>query len=376
MKIAIATGPWLPVPAVQGGAVHRLWQGLAEEFAAAGHQLTIVCRAYPGQPTTEVINGVRYIRSGGFSQSPNIWLDLLKDLLYAVQTFPTLPSADILITNDFWLPVFAALRPQAGKIVVNVNRFPKGQYPLYAGAARLIAVSRAIQTAIAQQYPPAIPRTRLIPNPIDTRTFSPPAQPRPERAEKVILYVGRLHPEKGVHLLLDAFSIVSNQIPTTKLRILGPFLESQGGGGESYLNQLKLKAEGLNVEFLAPIFDVEKLAHAYRSADVFCYPSLAEKGESFGVAPLEAMATGLVPIVSDLACFKDFIQAGKTGYCFDHRSSEAANVLATVLAEAILNGSTTRQMAENAAQAAANYSYQQVAKLYLTEFEALLMEQS
>ncbi len=228
MNITIATGPWLPVPAVQGGAVHRLWQGLAEEFAAAGHGVAIICRAYSGQPRTEVINGVRYIRSGGFSQSPNIWQDLLKDLAYALQTFPTLPHADILITNDFWLPVFAALRPNAGTIVINVNRFPKGQYPLYAGAARFVAVSRAIQQAIAQQYPPAIPRIRLIPNPIDTCTFSPSTQPKPEREEKVILYVGRLHPEKGIHLLLDAFTILSQQLPSTRLRIVGPFLESQG----------------------------------------------------------------------------------------------------------------------------------------------------
>jgi len=372
MNITIATGPWLPVPAVQGGAVHRLWQGLAEEFAAAGHTVMITCRAYPGQPTTEVINGVRYIRSGGFSQSPNIWLDLLKDFAYALQTFPALPHADILITNDFWLPVFAALRPKAGKIVINVNRFPKGQYPLYANAARFVAVSRAIQEAIAQQYPPAIPRTRLIPNPIDTRTFLPSIQPKTEREEKVILYVGRLHPEKGVHLLLDAFAILSQHIPSTRLRILGPFLESQGGGGDRYFNQLKLKAEGLNVEFCQPIFDVEKLVEVYQDADLFCYPSLAEKGEAFGVAPLEAMATGLVPVVSDLQCFKDFVRDGETGYCFDHRSSDAAINLCDVLAKAVLNWSRTSDIAKQAIQMTSKFSYTNVANQYIAEFESLI----
>ncbi len=372
VKIVIATGPSFPVPTIQGGAHHRLWQGLAEEFATAGHKVTILCRSYPGQPHTETINGVDYIRRGGFSQSRNIWLDLLKDLAYALVTFPALPQSDILVINDFWLPMFAPLRSQVGKIVVSVGRFPKGQYPLYARVDMFTVLSQAIWEGIAQQYPDAIPRMRLIPNPVDTRVFHPPIQPKPERAEKVILYVGRLHPEKGIHLLLDAFSLLSKQIPQVKLRILGPTKVSQGGGGEGYFNQLKLKAEGLKVEFLQPIFDVHKLAEAYREADLFCYPSLADQGEAFPVAPLEAMASGLVPIVSDLACFKDFIEEGETGYFFDHRSPDAAKHLATVLKSILLNPEKTYQMSIKARQKALEFSYEQIASLYLSDFEELL----
>jgi len=56
--ISIATDPWLPIPTVLGGGVPRMWQGLAEEFAARGHQLRILCRSYPGQAQTEVIKGL------------------------------------------------------------------------------------------------------------------------------------------------------------------------------------------------------------------------------------------------------------------------------------------------------------------------------
>ena len=372
MKISIATGPWLPVPALQGGAIPRLWQGLAEEFAAQGHDVTLLCRAYVGQPRTETLNGVHYIRRGGFPQSPNIWLDLVKDLTYAVTAFPGFPSADILVINDFWLPIFAALRPKTGRIVINANRYPKGQYWLYSKTSFFAAASTAIQHAITQQYPAAVSRMQVIPNPIDTRIFSQSANPKPNCEEKIILYVGRIHPEKGIDLLLEAFAILSKQNSTVKLRIIGPVKEHQGGGGEEYLQKLKRQAEGLKVEFVDPIFDLSQLVNAYRGGDLFCYPSLAEKGESFGVAPLEAMAVGLVPIVSDLDCFKDFIEQGETGYFFNHRSSSAAANLAEVMSFSLMDWDKTQQMAYNATQIAHQYSYTQVAKLYLAEFESLI----
>lgn len=372
MIISIATGPWLPVPPIQGGAVPRLWQGVAEEFAARGHQVTILCRAYPEQPSNEVINGVQYIRRGGFPQSPNIWADLLKDLLYAVFTFPTLPFADILVINDFWLPVFAPMRPNAGKIVINANRFPKGQYWLYQKAAWIAAASKPIQQVIAKQFPSVAARTSVIPNPINTIIFSPSPQANLTRQQPVILYVGRLHPEKGVHLLIDAFALLSRSNINAKLRIVGPVRGDQGGGGDSYLQNLKVKAKGLPVEFLDPVFDLEKLAAIYRDADVFCYPSLAEKGESFGVAPLEAMACGIVPVVSDLDCFKDFITHNQNGYCFDHRSSTAAQNLSATLAGALSQRESNRAMSLKARQTATQYSYAAVAERYLADFESLL----
>jgi len=375
MKISIVTGPWFPVPTLQGGAVPRRWQGVAEQFVAMGHQVTIVCRSYPSQPQQEILNGVKYFRYSGFPQSRSIAWDLLKDLAYALLVLPVLPRADILVINDFWLPVFAStLRPDAGRVVINAARFPKGQYHLYAGADRFVAPSKAIQEAIAKQCPPATSRLLVIPNSIDTSVFYPPVLPRSIRKDKTILYAGRVHPEKGIHLLLDAFAILCQDFSDVKLQIIGPFRQNQGGGGEDYLHSLQKKAQELLVKFCQPIFDAKKLAEAYRTADLFCYPSLADKGESFGVAPLEAMATGLVPIVSNLDCFRDFIEEGKTGYFFDHRSPDAAKNLSSTLTKALLDHEATAEMAINAAQNATYFSYPRIAKLYLTEFEELIKQ--
>ncbi|BAU13907.1 lipopolysaccharide N-acetylglucosaminyltransferase [Leptolyngbya sp. NIES-3755] len=371
MKIAIAMGPWFPVPAIEGGAVPRFWQGLAEQFAASGHQVTMLCRSHPEQPDYEIINRVHYVRRGGFPQSPNIWLDLVKDLVYAITTTPMLPRTDVLVINDFWLPAFAQFHPLVDKVVVNVARFPKGQFRLYQYVDQFAVVSHPIQAAVAEQYPAATDRMRVIPNAIDTSVFYPSISSI-GRSEKVLLYVGRLHPEKGIHLLIDAFAQFSKRFPDVKLKIIGPAQGNQGGGGESYLATLKQKAIGLRIEFVGPIFDPHQLAETYRAADLFCYPSLAEKGESFGVAPLEAMACGLVPIVSNLACFQDFIEHKNTGYIFDHQSSQPADQLALTLETAFSNWSSTCKIARDAAQKATQYSYEKIAQQYLAQFEQLL----
>ena len=121
--------------------------------------------------------------------------------------------------------------------------------------------------------------------------------------------------------------------------------------------------------------EVNKLVKIYQTADLFCYPSLAEKGESFGLAPLEAMATGLVPIVSDLDCFKDFITEGETGCFFNHRGEDAPIELAKTLDSAIINFQQIQQiqkMAISAAQKSKYYSYENIATMYLEAFNQIL----
>src|SRR5205085_2855098 len=95
------------------------------------------------------------------------------------------------------------------------------------------------------------------------------------------------------------------EIPDARLRIVGPIDVKAGGGGEEFVKQLTAVANGAPVEFTGPIFDREKLAQILQQAHCYTYPSLAEKGEALPVAPIEAMATGLVPVVSNMDCFRD-----------------------------------------------------------------------
>ena len=76
--------------------------------------------------------------------------------------------------------------------------------------------------------------------------------------------------------------------------------------------------------------------------------------------------------VSDLPCFRDFIDEGQTGYYFDHRGADAAYRLSKVVRAAILNREQTSQMSIEAVRKAANFSYDQIGSLYLDDFEKLL----
>jgi glycosyltransferase involved in cell wall biosynthesis len=362
----------LPVPTLRGGAVPRMWQGLAEQFSRAGHEVTIFARAFAGQPERETIAGVRYLRWGGFQQSLSVRKDLLKDLAYALRAVRRLPPADILVTNDFWLPVFAARRRSAGRVVVNANRFPKGQFWLYNKSVRIAAASSSVRDAIAAQCPALAGRTRVFPNPIDTSVFKPAPARSADSGPKTLLFVGRVHPEKGVHLLVEVFQVLHPQRPDWRLRLVGPVATAQGGGGDAYLKRLQQLAAGGPVEFCEPIYDLAQLADTYRAADLFCYPSIAEQGESFGVAPLEAMACGIAPVVSALACFRDFINADENGLVFDHRADRPIVALSDQLLAATGDDVLRAKMATHAAQTARRFSHETVAADYLTDFATLL----
>ena len=428
MKITIATGPIFPVPAVRGGAVQRLWEGLAREFAKRGHEVTIFAREFPGQAKAESVDGIRFVRRGGYEQSTSIKRDLVQCLLYALKTARHVPAGDVVVTNDFWMPaVLPWAKPSAGKIVVNANRFPKNQYWLYSKSAAFAAVSAPVAVAIREQTPSAADRVAVVPNAIDEifleRTKGLKDQgtksPRDKKAkgeeeweggkvrkyegEKVakqdtqekrpvrILFVGRIHPEKGLGLLASALQLMAGRDQEikrerdqeTKRRrggpetswecvIVGPVKQSEGGGGEAFAGELKRQVEGLPVRFEVPVYEPSALATIYDAADVFVYPSVADTGESFGIAPLEAMARGVVPVVSNLAVFREYLEPGVNGMVFDHRSAGAAENLASVLRDLIGDADKRTQMGAAARDTAEKFSPEAIADKYLQLFEKVI----
>lgn len=318
-------------------------------------------------------DGLRYIRTAKFSQTGNIGVDLFKDLLSMVRALPMLPAADVYVLNSFWSPVFVPLWcGRKPRCVVNVQRMPKGQFWLYKRCHRFSAVSGAVAVALSEENPAYAARTRVIPNPINTDIFVPPSSRTWGQHTKTILYTGRIHPEKGLHVLVRAFAQIHARHPNTVLKLVGPVAEADGGGGGRYMEILRESAGTLPVIFESAIYDRHGLVHELQKAHFYCYPSLAEKGEAFGVAPLEAMATGLPAVVSDLACFRDFATDGETAVVFDHRASDSAARLADAIEKLITDSNLRVRVSNNAAEIAKRFSYEAVADLYLEDFSALL----
>ena len=370
MRITIVIGPFYPIPPVLGGAVEKVHLLLAGAYRAAGHEVTMVSRRYRNFSDDEVVDGIRHIRIRSSDRSSSLAINLVLDFIYAVRVAYALPPADVTITNGFFLPLLLPHR-RAGKIYVQVGRYPKGQMWLYGRADRLQAVSRAVGQAIARQVPWLKRKIAVIPYAIPDRYFARSAD---TRREPVVLYVGRIAREKGIELMIEGFARLHRQ--DWRLRIVGPHAVTHGGDGAEYLEELQALARqrGVDCEFLGPIFDQDALIGEYQRGGVFVYPSLAEAGESLGLAPLEAMATGCAAIVSDLRCFDDYIEDGVTGLRFDHRGADPADALAAQLARLIGSPEFLQQVAAAGRDMAGNFRTSAIARRMLDDFTSLLAE--
>jgi glycosyltransferase involved in cell wall biosynthesis len=356
--------------------VERVWGDLARHFARMGHRVTVLSRAFEGLPAQELKDGVQTFRLTNWKQGRNVKIDLLKDVCFSTRMFLRCPRADIVVTNAFWLPaMLSLLKPGAGRISMNVQRVPKGQMWLYRRVHRLSAVSKAIADAIIAERPDMAAQVRIIPNPIDLGFFKPPADrlftPTPGRS-RTICFTGRIHPEKGIHVLVEAFRTLRAEFPDLALRLIGPSAIDRGGGGDDYLAKLRALAGDAPVEILPPIYDRAQLAAALQSASYYCYPTLAEQGEAQPVAPMEAMATGLAPVVSDIPQFRDYLTPGVNGETFDHRSSDLAANLAASLRRLIADPARAQAFGNAAARDAQRFGYEQVAAQYIADFRELL----
>ena len=216
---------------------------------------------------------------------------------------------------------------------------------------------------------------RIIRNPLPEAV---PLAASVARNPHLVLFVGRLHEEKGIELLVQAAVLARTTAPELRFRIVGPCEARFGGGGEALQARLVELAAGCDahVEFTGPVFDDAVLAAHYAEASVFVYPSLAAKGEASPVAPLEALAQGCPVVTSDLECFDDTIGSGRFASRFDHTATDApARLLAEVVA--VIDGKEQWPAASAAAVArAGEFSMERIAGEYLAGFEELNAAQS
>lgn len=373
MKITILQGAFLPVPAIQGGAIEKAWNSLGQAFSKQGHEVTHVSRRCDGLEEDEWIGKVHHLRVKGFNTVQNKWLLKLKEWFYVYRARKVLPPSDILVTHTFWAPLM--LDPQQyGKIYVHVGRYPKGQFKFYSKASRFQVPTIAIKGAVKKEIPYRDKEISVLPYPLDWDVKSyGNYETRPKR----MLYLGRLHPEKGVLELVNAFRDVSVKLRGEwRLRVRGPWKIEQGGGGRKYLSDLQkvAKLSRGTIEILDPTFSQVELINELEGSRFFVYPSLAEKGETFGLAVLEAMSCGSVPIVSSLPCFKDLVVSKKNGYVLNSSVSNIEKSLSLILCDAIQSPDDARSYSSKCLERAKEFELDRVSKNYLEDFTSMLRQ--
>jgi glycosyltransferase involved in cell wall biosynthesis len=373
LRITIVTGFFLPVPAVRGGATEKIWLGLAKIFAREGHAVTFISRSWPGVPDRETRDGITHLRVAGFNHSRRLIINLFFDFLWGIRVSQVLPDGDAVICNTIALPVWLKrIKPSAGAVCVMIGRAPKGQVRFYGSVDRIYVPSSSIAAQIHSG--PATLRTRVTGYPIDWT-----AQAREARqGEKQITigFVGRLHPEKGLSVFLNALALLKQKsgLPEWRAKIVGPSNVSEGGGGEPWVEGLRRASAGTlgaHVEWVGPEYDPHRLAALYGSMDIFCYPSLAERGETFGVAVAEAMAARCAVVVSGLSCFGDLVVDGETGLIFDHTSGDSGVLLAKCFERLMSDADQRNAMAIRGQQGAKRFDYPEVSRHILGDLAFL-----
>jgi glycosyltransferase involved in cell wall biosynthesis len=191
----------------------------------------------------------------------------------------------------------------------------------------IIAISQDIrEELLGYGFPES--KIAVIPNGVDTHQFHPCADATERsrlRAElgwpdrPTLLFVGRVMERKGPHLLIEALKHIAD----LQVVLLGP------PDNDAYTERLNRTARDLGVEDrVIRMAFTSKPGPAYRAADVFALPS---SREGMPNALLEAMATGLPSVVTDISGSRDLVTDGATGRVVKREVDDIARVLNELL---------------------------------------------
>jgi glycosyltransferase involved in cell wall biosynthesis len=330
-------------PSIGGIQSHTL--RLAQRLVARGAEVHVVTRIQPGLSPFERMAGVRVHRVG-IAQAKGA----AGSVAFVAAAVPILarlaPEVDVLHAHQLLSPtsigLLAAplvrrpviLNPHACGDIGDVGLLRStrlGRIRLRTAVERadaFVAVSRDIRDELlgAGVRPGAI---WSIGNGVDTDRFSPAtpdARGRLRRvlglpAQKLVIYAGRLSPEKGADVLLQAWPAVATAVPGARLCLIG------NGSEEAHL---RAQARALHVEdsalFIGAVPDV---APYLRAADVAVLPS---RTEGMPVALLEAMSCALPVVATAVGGSAETLRDGATGRLVP---SEDPPALAAALAEAL-----------------------------------------
>ncbi len=208
---------------------------------------------------------------------------------------------------------------------------------------------------------------KVIENGLKLQPFYEPSNPRtksdlgvPETAV-LMLYVGRLSPEKSIDTLLEQYTIARDIVPNLHLMIIGK------GPSDEELRELAADSEFADqIHFTGPI-DFEEVPNYMYAADLFVTASVSE------VHPLtiiEAMATGLPVVAVSSAGIVDTVEEGKTGIL----TTRPHGGLAAGMVALALNEEKRQQMSVAAREASRKYNIERTIAQTIPLYEQLVRE--
>ena len=265
------------------------------------------------------------------------------------------------MARDYPLAAYAAAKNPGSRLIVTRHvlfRLSRLHRITLAKAARIIAVSQAVASQLRADAIVPPEKISVVLNGIDTATFQEARQrfTRPQFLTSwnlpddclLVGTVGELTPLKGQEDFLRAAVQVLKQHPAAYFFIAG-IDHSRGNEHRTHIEQL-IKELNLR-ERVKLVGWMEDLAQLYCALDVFVS---ASHTESFGLALVEAMASGTAVVATETEGARELIQSGETGLLVPIGDF---NKLADAVLVLLKDRDSLGRMGTNAQQAAsANFS--------------------
>lgn len=368
MRIVHITGYYPP----HLGGMELRTKELAEHFARKGHKVEVITSDIDCNrnklPSTKNLR-IRYLRSVEFAHTPImfslVWqlIKLPKDSIIHLHISQALfPELTYLICKLRNIPYLAHIH-----LDVEASGFFGRFLPIYKklfltpvlrSAKAITVLTKDYEYIIKKKYGISSDKIFIIPNGtyFKVNRYHKKALHKPVR----ILFVGRLTVQKNVPLLLNALALC---IQKKKLAIRLS-LAGEGEKKEELLKLItKLKLDNY-VHFLGNI-PFKKLQRYYTESDIFVLPSTSE---SFGSVVIEAMASGIPVIASDIQAIKNIIKDKKNGILVSQNADSFADTI-----ENLINDSKLRENIRKAALIdVSKFSWETVTKQYEKVYRSVL----
>jgi glycosyltransferase involved in cell wall biosynthesis len=406
-----------PVSLTSLGASGDLVMDEIARHLARSHDVIAYCARGEGQEKVERFEGVEYRRLS--TSLDRRFLSYHRKIMRLIDRVWEQNALQPIINSVLWYRQFIgeiladpSLRDCDIVHIMNISqfvplvraRFPKTRIVLHmhcqwleqldaavierriSAADLVLGVSSFIAAGVRQRFPSLAQRCSHVYNGADIALFARPPSARPN--PKQLLYVGRLAPEKGVHILLDAFHIVLSQHPDAHLKLIGPEmvvsrealfpncedphvleLEPYFRPG-AYPELLRAKVSEFppgNISFLNKGVKFIELAPHYHSASIFVFPSVCE--ESFGMPLVEAMASATPVVATRGGAFPEIVEEGRSGLLVERADAQA---LADAILQLLSNPDRRDAMAQEAFRRASTmFSWDRIAEDLLEKYELL-----
>lgn len=345
-----------------GIRAYEIYRRLAER-----HEITLLCKKYPGSADEAVLDGLQHIFVG--SSSPNLAVSLLSYARRAGRFVRDEGSRYDVVVEEFSpaIPTFL-FSFRRSPVILQIQGYTGGNYfgkynPLYSGflymterfTPRLYRNLIFVSEAEGKRYRVgARSRVCVISNGVDRRLIDTvPGE------SGYILYLGRIDiHHKGLDILLDAYAGFQERFPDIKLVIAG-----DGRDRDRFLALLGRLSPRVreNIELKGWVEGEEK-AGLLRSALFSVMPS---RYETQGIAALEALACAKPVVVSDIPELR-YVTEHEAGSSF---SSGDVSSLAKAMA-GLAGSRCRREMGERGRQWVKGFTFEKVA----LQYEAFLEE--